>query len=71
MLENPTATSLVQGERSLFPKSFLRPEMSTKEADRLTFGPKIVLSKKGNAKKKKKHSRNIALEYSCLVFSTN
>ena len=79
MLENPTATLLSQGERSLFPKSFLRPEMSTKESKQIKVRSKIVLSEKkknnNNDKKvkrrKKKHIRNIPFEYSCMVFSTD
>ena len=52
MLENPTATSLVQGERSLLPKRFLRPEMSTKEAKQINVWSENCLEQKKKCEKK-------------------
>ena len=67
MLEKRTATLLVQLERSLFPKSFLPPEIGQlKNLYRLTYGPKIVLSRK-----KKDIFEIFLLNISSLVFSTD
>ena len=64
MPEKPTTTSLVQGEGSLLPKIFLQPEMSNKGSKQIN-----VWAEKWN--EKKKHIRNIFLQYSCMVLSTN
>ena len=53
MLEKPTATSLLQGERFLFPKSFLQPEMSRIESKQINVWSENCLESKNRNEKKK------------------
>ena len=71
MPEKPTATSLVQRERSLFPKpAFLQPEMSNKGSKQINVWSKNCLEQK-NEMRKKNIFQTFFLQYPCMVLSTN